>query len=68
MKAELYFLDSPEENPIWSKLAESEGTTQLEVEKEDLLVDIGEEMQKSVILQIILRDSIQQPDTIQKQK
>lgn len=55
LKAELIF-EGEQEDPIWTEEASSNGTTQLEVEEENLHVDIGELMQKTIILQILLRD------------
>ena len=56
LKAEIKF-EGPQENPIWTKEASSTGATQLQVEEDNLFIDIGEEMQKNIILQIVLRDS-----------
>src|SRR6056297_2575720 len=54
LKAEIKFAGAQEE-AFWTKEASStSGTTVLEVGEENLHVDIGEDMQKNIILEIVL--------------
>jgi len=63
LKAELKF-GGEQEEAFWTKEASStSGTTVLEVGEENLHVDIGEEMQKNIILEIVLRDKDGNPYT-----